>query len=292
MNGYAIFCLFIWFISTCWLLLLWTFVYKFFCVCVYVYYFSWSGVGRSNSNPMFNFLRSCFIVSIVAIPFYIPTSAVWRSQFLHILNKAYISTIISLWFWFPFLWLLMMLGTFSCVYCPFAFLWWSLFQIIIISLGRKMCTLVNQIEKYLEKEKNFIPMCYYDYCDWKKDTRRNGNVYIIIYAYLYTHIYTGQEATVRTGHGTTDWFQIGKGVRQGCILSPCLFSLYAEYIMRNAGLDEAQPGIKIAGRNINNLRYADDTTLNGRKWRRAKEQLDEGERGEWKSWLKTQHSEN
>ena len=71
----------------------------------------------------------------------------------------------------------------------------------------------------------------------------------------------GQEATVRTGHGTTDWFQIGKGVRQGCILSPCLFSLYAEYIMRNAGLDEAQPGIKIAGRHINNLRYTDDTTF-------------------------------
>ena len=71
----------------------------------------------------------------------------------------------------------------------------------------------------------------------------------------------GQEATVRTEHGTTDWFQIGKGVRQGCILSPCLFNLYAEYIIRNAGLDEAQAGIKIAGRNINNLRYADDTTL-------------------------------
>ena len=71
----------------------------------------------------------------------------------------------------------------------------------------------------------------------------------------------GQEATVRTGHGTTDWFQIGKGVRQVCILSPCLFSLYAEYIMRNARLEETQAGIKIAGRNINNFRYADDTTL-------------------------------
>ena len=73
-------------------------------------------------------------------------------------------------------------------------------------------------------------------------------------------MYAGQEATVRTGHGTTDWFQIGRGVRQGCILSPCLFNLYAEYITRNAGLDEAQAGIKIARRNINNLRYADDTT--------------------------------
>ena len=80
---------------------------------------------------------------------------------------------------------------------------------------------------------------------------------------LLRNLYAGQEATVRTGHGTTDWFQIGKGVRQGCILSPCLFNLNAEYIMRNAGLDEAQAGIKIAGRNINisHLRYTDDTTL-------------------------------
>ena len=75
------------------------------------------------------------------------------------------------------------------------------------------------------------------------------------------NLYAGQEATVRTGHGTTDWFQIGKGVCQGCILTPCLFNLYAEYIMRNAGLEEAQAAIKIAGKNINNLRYADDTTL-------------------------------
>ena len=74
-------------------------------------------------------------------------------------------------------------------------------------------------------------------------------------------LYAGQESTVRTGHGTTDWFQIGKGVRQGCILSPSLFNFYAEYIMRNAGLDKTQAGIKIARRNINNLRYADDTTL-------------------------------
>ena len=78
---------------------------------------------------------------------------------------------------------------------------------------------------------------------------------------LLRNLYAGQEATVRTGHGTTDWFQIGKGVRQGCILSPCLFNLYAEYIMRNARLDEAQAGIKTSGRNINNLRYADDSTL-------------------------------
>ena len=78
---------------------------------------------------------------------------------------------------------------------------------------------------------------------------------------LLRNLYAGQEATVRTGHGTTDWFQIGKGVHQGSILSPCLFNLYAEYIMRNAGLEEAQAEIKIAVRNINNLRYADDTTL-------------------------------
>ena len=83
------------------------------------------------------------------------------------------------------------------------------------------------------------------------------------------NLYAGQEATVRTGHGTTDWFQIGKGVCQGCILSPCLFNLYAEYIMRNAGLDEGQTGIKTAGRNINNLRYADDTTLTAK----SKEEL-------------------
>ena len=78
---------------------------------------------------------------------------------------------------------------------------------------------------------------------------------------LLRNLYSGQEATVRTGYGTTDWFQIGKGVRQGCILSPCLFNLYAEYIMRNTGLEEAQAGIKIAGKNINTLRYTDDTTL-------------------------------
>ena len=86
---------------------------------------------------------------------------------------------------------------------------------------------------------------------------------------LLRNLYAGQEATVRTGHGTTDWFQIEKEVRQGCILSPCLFNFYAEYIMRNTGLDEAQAGIKIAGRNINNLRYADDTTQK-KVWQKVK----------------------
>ena len=95
---------------------------------------------------------------------------------------------------------------------------------------------------------------------------------------LLRNLYVGQEATVRTGHGTTDWFQIGKGVRQGCILSPCLFNLYSE--MRNAGLEEAQAGIKIAGGNINNLSYAGDTTLMAEIERRTKEPLDESERGE------------
>ena len=79
--------------------------------------------------------------------------------------------------------------------------------------------------------------------------------------YLLRNLYAGQEATVRTGHGRTEWFQIGKGIHQGCILSPCLFNLFAEYIMRNAGLEEAQAGVKTAGRNISNFRYADDTTL-------------------------------
>ena len=96
---------------------------------------------------------------------------------------------------------------------------------------------------------------------------------------LLRNLYAGQEATVRTGHGTSDWFQIGKGVRQGCILSPCLFNFYAEHILRNDGLEEAQAGIKIARRNINNLRCADDNTLMAER-RRTKNPLDESERGE------------
>ena len=106
---------------------------------------------------------------------------------------------------------------------------------------------------------------------------------------LLRNLYAGQEATVRTGHGMTDWFQIWKGVRQGCILSPCLFNFYAEYIMRNTGLDEAQAGIKIARRNINNLRYADDTTLMAES-KEPKSFLMKEERRE--SLLKGQHLEN
>ena len=152
-------------------------------------------------------------------------------------------------------------------------------------------------EKAREFQKN-IYFCFIDYAKafdcvdhnklWKilKETGIPDHLTCLL-----RNLYAGQEATVRTGDGTTDWFQIGKEVRQGCILSPCLFNLYAEYIMGNAGLEEAQAGIKIARRNINNLTYADDTNL-VEKWRGTKKPLDESERGEWKSWLKAQHWEN
>ena len=108
---------------------------------------------------------------------------------------------------------------------------------------------------------------------------------------LLRNLYAGQESAVRTGHGTTDWFQIGKGIRQGCILSPCLFNLCAEYIIRNIGLEEAQAEIKIVGRNINNLRYADDTTLMAESEEELKSLL---MKVKWrvKIWLKAQHTEN
>ena len=109
---------------------------------------------------------------------------------------------------------------------------------------------------------------------------------------LLRNLYAGQEAAVRTGQGTTDWFQIGKEVHQGCILSPCSFNLCAEYIMRNAGLEEAQAGIKIVGRNINNLRYADDTTLMAESEEELKRLLIKVKEESGKSWLKTQHSKN
>ena len=109
---------------------------------------------------------------------------------------------------------------------------------------------------------------------------------------LLRNLYAGKEATVRTGHGTTDWLQIGKGIQQDCILSPSLFNIYAEYIMRNAGLHEAQAGIKIAGRNINNLRYAGDTTLMVESEEELKNLLMKVKEESGKSWLKTQHSKN
>ena len=130
----------------------------------------------------------------------------------------------------------------------------------------KLPTIYWFIEKAREFQKN-IYLCFTDYVkafdcvdhDNPENSERDGNTRPP--DLRLKNLYAGQEATVRTGHGTTDWFQTGKGVHQGCISSPCLFNLYAEYIMRNAGLEEAQAGIKIAGRNLNNLRYADDTTL-------------------------------
>ena len=109
---------------------------------------------------------------------------------------------------------------------------------------------------------------------------------------LMRNLYVGQEATVRIGHGTTDWFQIGKGVHQGCILSSCLFNLHAAYIMRNSGLDEAQIGIKIARRNFNNLRYSDDTTLKAGSKEELRSLLMKVKEESEKVGLKTQHSEN
>ena len=109
---------------------------------------------------------------------------------------------------------------------------------------------------------------------------------------LLRNLYAGQEATDRTGHGTMDWFQTGKGVCQGCILSPCLFNLYADYIMRNSGLDDVQAGIRIARRNINNLRYADDTTLMAESKVKLNSLLMKVKEESGKSWIKTQHSEN
>ena len=120
------------------------------------------------------------------------------------------------------------------------------------------------IEKAIEFQKN---ICFIDYTkafdcvDHNKLWKILKEMRIPDHLTFLRNLYAGQEAPVRTGRGTTDWFQIGKGVHRGCILSPCLFNLYAEYIMRNAWLEEAQAGIKIAGRNMNNLRYADDTTL-------------------------------
>ena len=125
----------------------------------------------------------------------------------------------------------------------------------------------------MEKARDFQKNIYFCFLDYEKafDCVDHKKLWKILkeipdhLTRLLRNVYASQEATVRTGHGTTDWFQTGKGVHQGCILSPCLFNFYAEYIMRNTGLDagleEAQAGIKIAGRNINNLRYADDTTL-------------------------------
>ena len=137
--------------------------------------------------------------------------------------------------------------------------------------GRGTRDQISNIGWIMEKATGFQENIYFCFIDYAKafDCVDHNKLWKILKEMgipdhlicLLRNLYAGQEATVRTGQGTTDWFQVGKGVCQGCILSPCLFNLYAEYIMRNAGLEETQAGIKIAGRNINNLRYADDTTL-------------------------------
>ena len=137
--------------------------------------------------------------------------------------------------------------------------------------GRGTSDQIANIHWIIEKAREFQKNIYFCFIDYAKafDCVDHNKLWKILKVMgipdhltcLLRNIYAGQQATVRTGHGTTDWFQTGKGVRQGCILSPCLFNLHAEYIMRNTGLDEAQAGIKFAARNINNLRYADDTTL-------------------------------
>src|SRR5574340_407263 len=137
--------------------------------------------------------------------------------------------------------------------------------------GRGTRDQIANIHQIMEKAREFQKNIYFCFIDYAKvfDCVDHNKLWEILKEMgipdrlicLLRNLYAGQEATVRSGHGTTDWFQIGKGVRQGCILSPCLFNFYAEYIMRNAGLEEAQAGIKIARRNINNLRYADETSL-------------------------------
>ena len=142
---------------------------------------------------------------------------------------------------------------------------------LILEKARGTKDQIANIHWIIKKAREFQKNIYFCFIDYAKafDCVDHNKLWKILkemgipdrLTCLLRNLYAGQEATVRTGHGTTDWFQIEKGVPQGCILSPCLFNLYAEYIMRNAGLDEAQGGIKIAGRNINNLWYADDTTL-------------------------------
>ena len=137
--------------------------------------------------------------------------------------------------------------------------------------GRGTRDQIANIHWIIEKGNKFQKNVYFCFIDYAKafDYVNHNKLWEVLqemrildhFTCLLRDLYAGQEATVRTGHGTKDWFQIGKGVHQGCILSPCLFNLYAEHIMRNAGLEETQAGIKIAGRNINHLRYADDTTL-------------------------------
>ena len=156
--------------------------------------------------------------------------------------------------------------------------------------GRGTRDQIANIHWIIKKAREFQKNIYFCFIDYSRafDCVDHSKLWKILkemgipdhLTYLLRNLYAGQEATIRTGHGRTDWFQIGKGVCQGCILSPCLFNLYAAYLMRNAGLAEAQAGIKLAGRNINNLRYAGDTTLMAESEELFKEPLDENERGE------------
>ena len=156
--------------------------------------------------------------------------------------------------------------------------------------GRGTRDQIANIRWIMEKASKFQKRIYFCFTDYAKafDCVDHNQLWKILkemgnpdhLTCLLRNLYAGQEATVRTGHGTTDWFQIGKGVCQGCILSPCLFNLYAEYIMRNAKLDKVQRGIKISGRNINNLRYADDTALMAKSEEELKSLLMKSERGE------------
>ena len=162
--------------------------------------------------------------------------------------------------------------------------------------GRGTIEQITNIHWMIEKVREFQKNIYYFFIDYAKDFDcvDDNNLWKILkqmeipdhLTCLWRNLYAGQEATVRTAHGTTDWFQIGKRVRQGCVLSPCLFNLYTEYIMWNAGLEETQAGIKIARRNINNLRYADDTTLMAKSEEEIKSLLMKGKEESEKVGLK------
>ena len=181
-------------------------------------------------------------------------------------------------------------------------MWIMNFQMFKLDLEKieeqeiKFPTSVGSSKNEKSSRKHLLLLYWLDQSPWMLDHKKLWKILkemgiLDCITCLLRNLYTGQEEAVRNGHGTIDRFWIGKGVCQGCKLSPCLFNLYAEYIMWNAGLDEAQAGIKIAGRNINisNCRWHHPYDRN---WRRIKEPLDESEREEWKSWLKIQHSEN
>ena len=187
-------------------------------------------------------------------------------------------------------------------------MWTVNFQMFKLDLEKteepevKLPTSVGSSKKQEKKAREFQKKIYFCFIDYTKafDCVDHNKLRKILkemgildhLTCLLWNLYAGQEATVRIGHGATDWFQIGKGVHQGCILSLCFFHFSAEYIMRNAGLDEAQAGIKIAGRNINNLRYADDTTLMTEREEELESFLMKVKEESKKSWLKTQQAEN